>query len=115
MTDVLILGNVCEGLDLQLFLQCYAPFSSLKKASNSSELRCDTEELQVHPVKQANNTHIWIDESKQSTVSGADLFGVELHLVLSLWKKIDVVGAVDFLSDCSNLISNRKLERNIRS
>lgn len=90
-------------------------FFLFKKTSNSSELRCDTEERQVHPVKQANNTHIRTDESTQPTVSGANLFGVELHLVLSLWKKLDVVSPVDFLSDCSNLVSNRKLERNTRS
>lgn len=47
--------------------------------------------------------------------SGADLLGVALHLLLSLWKKLDVVCPVDFLSNCSNFISNGKLERNTHS
>lgn len=42
----------------------------------------------------------------------ADLFGVALHFLLSLWKKLNVVCPVDFLSNCSNFISNGKLERN---
>lgn len=41
-----------------------------------------------------------------------DLFGVALHFLLSLWKKLNVVCPVDFLSNCSNFISNGKLERN---
>lgn len=40
----------------------------------------------------------------------ADLFGVELHLALGLGEKLNVVRAVDLLSDDSNLISDRKLE-----
>lgn len=49
------------------------------------------------------------------TLGSADLFGVALHLLLSLWKKLNVVCPVDFLSNCSNFISNRKLERNTHS
>lgn len=75
----------------------------------SSELRCDIKELQILLVKTANNTN---PESKRSTLSGADLFGVEFHLELSLWEKLDVVCPVDFPSNSSNLFSNRKLERN---
>lgn len=42
----------------------------------------------------------------------ADLFGVELHLVLSLWKKLYIISAVDLLGDYSNFISDGELERN---
>lgn len=41
----------------------------------------------------------------------ADLFGVELHLVLSLWEKLNVICSVDLLGNYSDLISNRELKR----
>jgi len=43
-----------------------------------------------------------------------DLFGVELHLVLSLWEQLNVIRSVDLLGDYSNFISNRELERNYK-
>lgn len=42
----------------------------------------------------------------------SDLFGVELHLVLSLGEKLNVIRPVNLLGDYSNLISDRELDRN---
>jgi len=44
----------------------------------------------------------------------ADLFGVELHLMLGLGEKLNIIGSVDLLSDYSNFISNRELKRRKR-
>lgn len=45
------------------------------------------------------------------TSRDADLFGVELHLVLSVWEELDIICPIDLLGDYSNLIGNRELER----
>lgn len=51
------------------------------------------------------------ERNKRKRGRDADLFGVELHLVLSLWEKLNIIGTVDLLGDYSDLISNRELER----
>lgn len=54
------------------------------------------------------------DERNKSTRGVADLFGVELHLVLGLREKLNIICTVDLLGNYSNLISNRELKWNWR-
>lgn len=51
--------------------------------------------------------------SKETDFRVTHLFGVQLHLVLGFRKKLNIIGSIDLLSDYSNLVSNRKLKRNL--
>lgn len=53
-------------------------------------------------------------DERHASKRGADLFGVELHLALSLWEKLNVVRSVDLLANYSDLISNGELKRNLK-
>lgn len=51
-------------------------------------------------------------ERNKLILSVSDLFGVELHLVLSLWEKLNIICTIDLLGNYSNLISNGELKWN---
>lgn len=55
-----------------------------------------------------------LTEQQTRSLRSAYLFGVELHLVLCLWEKLNIISSVNLLSDYADLISNRYLKYNSR-